>query len=158
MIFAWCPEGDPLLSQSVATCMMAGAAAHSILNLRPLLRRRNLGCFDNNGDESVPCQSIYKGREGRRWPSGTCSSFGFSPMTPSVNGFHVGNAYPRPTASIAVGKRERANNCIPDDLGRQHDVGGVTPRQQNGVTATFDGHAQIRAFFWGQRRRPNRPR
>ena len=42
MIFAWCPEGDPLLSQSVATCMIAGAAAafaaatHSILNLRPL--------------------------------------------------------------------------------------------------------------------------
>ena len=38
MIFAWCPEGDPLLSQSVATCMIAGAApfaaTHSILNLR----------------------------------------------------------------------------------------------------------------------------
>ena len=27
MIFAWCPEGDPLLSQSVATCMIAGAGA-----------------------------------------------------------------------------------------------------------------------------------
>ena len=113
MIFAWCPEGDPLLTQSVATCMIAAAATHSILNLRPLLRRRNLGRSDNNGDESVPCQSIYKGRErGGRWcPSGTCGIFGFSPMTSftSTNGSNVKNVYMRPTASIAASKRERAS-------------------------------------------------